>query len=329
MKELCIITPLHKKTKRDYLARMVDDKPFCMGKAKEYERDYWDGDRRFGYGGYGFRPGYWKPVAEALVKEYNLTNESKVLDVGCGKAFLLWELHQLLPEAALYGFDISQHGLASVQPEIKPMVWSARAENVPYTNNANADVAYKLIAIIQEASVFPDKYFDLVFSNTTLHNLKIFDLEKAVKEISRIAKRAFICVESFRNDEELFNVECWALTCQAFFSPEEWVYLYKKFGGENIDYEFIYFEGKSEVKYVPEPKYSFNQDELFEIAKRFDNLAENNSVGFAQHLTALEKFKTNEEVSDYIDKLIERAISANDSYRLISAKARQLRGDSE
>ena len=61
------VTPLHKATARDVLARMIDDKVGCMLKAKEYEYDYWDGSRRFGYGGYNYLPGRWKPVAEALI----------------------------------------------------------------------------------------------------------------------------------------------------------------------------------------------------------------------------------------------------------------------
>ena len=87
------ITPLHKKTKRDYLARMIDDKAHCMKIAKEYGKDYWDGDRRYGYGGYRYLAGYWKPVAEALIKNYKLTNKSKVLDVGCGKAYQIGRAH--------------------------------------------------------------------------------------------------------------------------------------------------------------------------------------------------------------------------------------------
>ncbi|HEU0039673.1 MAG TPA: SAM-dependent methyltransferase, partial [Verrucomicrobiae bacterium] len=79
---LNIVTPLHQATKRDYLARMVDDKVACMLKAKEYEADYWDGDRRFGYGGYKYLPGRWKPVALALIDTYGLKAGSRVLDVG-------------------------------------------------------------------------------------------------------------------------------------------------------------------------------------------------------------------------------------------------------
>ena len=104
-----IVTPLHRRTKRDYVARMVDDKGHCMLKAKEYEYDYWDGDRRYGYGGYSY-DGRWKPVAETFVSIYDLKPEARILDVGCGKAHLLYELKQLLPEAEVRGFDVSQHG---------------------------------------------------------------------------------------------------------------------------------------------------------------------------------------------------------------------------
>ena len=100
------VTSLHQSTRRDYIKRMVDDKVNCMIKAKEYELDYWDGSRRFGYGGYKYIPGRWKSVAELLIKNYKLTNDSSVLDVGCGKAFLLYEMKLLLPNLKVSGFDI-------------------------------------------------------------------------------------------------------------------------------------------------------------------------------------------------------------------------------
>ena len=109
------VTKLHQTTKRAYIDRMIDDKVNCMKKAKEYEFDYWDGNRRYGYGGYKYMPGRWKPVAELLIKNYNLTNNSQVLDVGCGKAFLLYEMKLLLPDLKISGFDISKHGLNSAQ----------------------------------------------------------------------------------------------------------------------------------------------------------------------------------------------------------------------
>ena len=115
---------------------MVDDKVACMIKAKEYEFDYWDGDRRFGYGGYKYMPGRWKVVAEALIKNYNLTNSSSVLDVGCGKGFLLYEMKLLLPDLKIVGFDISKHGIAKAKEEISKNLFIHRAqEKYPFKDN--------------------------------------------------------------------------------------------------------------------------------------------------------------------------------------------------
>lgn len=214
------VTPLHKASKRNYLERMVNDKVACMLKAKEYEEDYWDGDRKYGYGGYKYMPGRWKPVAQALIDTYKLGPGSRVLDVGCGKAFLLYEMQLIEPGLELVGFDISQHGLASAHPDFKGNLFRYRA---------------------QDPLPFGDKSFDLVISLTTLHNLRLFELKTALAEIERVGKQGYVMLESYRNEQELFNVQCWALTCESFFDTAEWIWLYQHFGYTG-DYEFIYFE---------------------------------------------------------------------------------------
>jgi len=214
------VTTLHQATSRSYIDRMVDNKVNCMLKAKKYEFDYWDGNRRYGYGGYKYMPGRWKPVAELIIKNYNLTNNSSVLDVGCGKAFLLYEIKLLLPHIKISGFDISKHGLAQAKEEIKKNLFIQRA---------------------QDKYPFKDKEFDLVMSLGCLHNLRIFELKVALKEIERVGMQGYIMLESYRNEKELFNLQCWALTCESFFDQEEWIWIYKKFGYTG-DYEFIYFE---------------------------------------------------------------------------------------
>jgi len=216
---LNVVTPLHKKTKRTYIDRMVDDKIHCMLKAKEYEGDYWDGDRRYGYGGYKY-DGRWSVVAQALIKRYNLPSNAKILDVGCGKGFLAFEFKKLLPDGEIVGFDISVHGLADAPEEIRGSLFRQRAQD-----------DYK----------WEDNYFDLVVSLGCVHNLQIFELEKALKEIERVGKNKYIMMESYRNEEEQFNLQCWALTCESFFDKKEWVWVFDHFGYTG-DYEFIYFE---------------------------------------------------------------------------------------
>ncbi|MBU1199360.1 MAG: class I SAM-dependent methyltransferase [Nanoarchaeota archaeon] len=217
---LNIITPMHKKTKRDYLSRMVDEKVKCMEIAKKYEEDYWDGDRRYGYGGYNYMAGYWEPAAKAIIEKYKLTKDSKVLSVGCGKAFLEYEIKKLLPGINIVGFDISKHAINSVMPKFKDDFFVHKA---------------------QELYPFKDKEFDLVLCLTVIHNIYIDELKVALQEIERVGKQKFITTEAFRNEQELFNLQCWALTCELFFRPEEWIWLFKEFGCD-CDYEFIYFE---------------------------------------------------------------------------------------
>lgn len=214
-----IVTPLHEQTPREYLPRMVDDKVHCMHKAKKYERDFWDGDRRYGYGGYIY-DGRWKAVAEQLIKIYSLAPNAKILDVGCGKAHLLYELKLLLPESTCVGFDISRHALADAPDRIRGQLFRHRAQDI---------------------LPFKDKQFDLAISLGALHNLRIFDLAPALMEIERVGKNAYVMVESYRNEQEMFNLECWALTMESLFDSAEWIWLYSKFG-YNGDYEFIYFK---------------------------------------------------------------------------------------
>jgi SAM-dependent methyltransferase len=213
------VTPLHRRTSRDYLARMVDDKVEAMLKAKEYEFDYWDGDRRYGYGGYSY-DGRWKPVAEQMIAHYGLTDESSVLDVGCGKAHLLYELQQLLPDAELRGFDVSKHGIADAPESIRPCLTIHRAQD-PYPHG--------------------DDEFDLVISLGAFHNLRLPELEVALKEVERVGRQKYVMVESYRNELEMFNLECWALTAESLLDTGEWLWLYDRMGYTG-DYEFIFFE---------------------------------------------------------------------------------------
>ncbi len=199
---------------------MNDDKVECMRKAREYEADYWDGDRRYGYGGYHY-DGRWKSVAEIFVDRYSLPqNGARVLDVGCGKGHLLYEFSKLIEDCEVTGCEISAHAIATAPPEIRPALFQHRTET---------------------RCPFEDNSFDLVLSIGVLHNLLLPELKTALREIERVGNQKYVLVESYRNEEELFNLQCWALTCESFYRPEEWTWLFNEFGYTG-DYEFIYFE---------------------------------------------------------------------------------------
>ena len=217
---LSIVTNLHQSTPRRYFDRMSDDKVACMERARQYSFDYWDGDRRYGYGGYKYIPGRWSPVAKKLVDRYNLTDRSRVLDVGCGKAFLLSEIKTLLPAIDVIGFDISEHGIECARPEVRDNLFLHRAEDL---------------------YPFDDRSFDLVISLGCLHNLSLPGVVSAIREVKRVGGAGYIMVESYRNNQELFNLQCWALTAETFLDPTEWEWLFEE-EGYSGDYEFIFFE---------------------------------------------------------------------------------------
>jgi protein-L-isoaspartate(D-aspartate) O-methyltransferase len=214
------LTPLHKSTKRDYLGRVNESPKAEAAKiAKKFDAEYWDGDRKYGYGGFRY-DGRYRPVAEALAKHYGLKAGDTVLDVGCGKAFLLYELTQAVPGVKVRGIDISRFGIENSKPEVRQFLEVGSCTKLP----------------------FPDKSFDLVISINTFHNLYCYDLDKAVREVERVGKKnKYIVVESYRTEEEKANLLYWQLTCEMFCTPKEWEWWYQRCG-YNGDYSFIFFE---------------------------------------------------------------------------------------
>lgn len=218
-----LMSVIHKSTTRDYLAR-VNDPDFPKAKAaalaKKWSYDYWDGDRKICYGGYHYMEGRWEKVARAMVDHYGIKPGDKILDVGCGKGFLLYDFTKVVPDLEIHGIDISEYAIENSKEEIRDRLQLGNATSLP----------------------FPDHYFDFVFSITTLHNLHCYDLDKALREIERVAKKnKYICVESYRTEEEKANLLYWQVTCEAFNTPEEWDWWFKQTGYSG-DHSLIYFE---------------------------------------------------------------------------------------
>ena len=168
------VTELHKKTKRDYKKRMMNNKVKCMRIAKKYSKDYWDGNRKFGYGGYRYIDGYWKKTALKIIKNYGLNEKSKVLDIGCGKGFLIFEIKKLIPSINILGIDYSKYAILNAKKEIKK-------------NLRIFDARKKL--------PFKKKSFDLVISLGTLHNFSLKQLSSSIKEINRVGKKSYIIMK--------------------------------------------------------------------------------------------------------------------------------------
>jgi ubiquinone/menaquinone biosynthesis C-methylase UbiE len=220
MAHVNFISKIHKSTKRDYVQRVVEyNKAECAKVSKEFGKDYFDGDRKYGYGGYKY-DGRWRALADVLIPHYGLKPGDKVLDIGCGKGFLVHDFRQALPGLEAFGADVSSYAIENSMPEVKPFLKEASAVKLPY----------------------PDKTFDLVVSINTIHNLRIYDLEKALKEIERVGKKhKYIVTDCYQTEEQKVNLLYWQLTCECFYTPEEWDWIFKQTGYTG-DFEGIFFD---------------------------------------------------------------------------------------
>ena len=214
------ISQVHRSTPRDYVGRVTaHDKAQCAEIAGRFGEEYWDGPRHLGYGGYKY-DGRWRPVAEAMAKHYGLKPGASILDVGCGKGFLLYEFTQVVPGAQIAGIDVSRYGIDHAKEEVRPYLKVGNAVELPY----------------------PDRAFDFVYSVNTLHNLYNYEISAALKEIERVSRGSrHVIVEAYRNEREKVNLLYWQLTCRAFHTPTEWEWLFEQ-AGYTGDYSCIYFE---------------------------------------------------------------------------------------
>lgn len=184
--------------------------------AGKFDRNYFDGLRQYGYGGYYYNPKYWKDTVELFTKHYNLKNDSRILDIGCAKGFMLRDFREKLPKAFLKGLDISEYAIATSDPLIKDCLVQGNATNLPFENN----------------------FFDLVISINTLHNLQISDCVIALKEIERVSRNyAFVMVDGWETDEEKDSLNKWVLTAKTILSESEWIKLFKD-AGYTGDFQF-------------------------------------------------------------------------------------------
>jgi SAM-dependent methyltransferase len=206
------------KTKRDLTARREFKSKESKKIAREFGKDYFDGDRRYGYGGFEYNPKFWQPVIPTLVENYQLDNSSSVLDVGCAKGFLLYDLKLTFPEIHVSGIDISEYAISNSKSKVKLDLQVGSATALP----------------------FGDNLFDFVISINTIHNLEIQDCAKALKEITRVSKgKSFITVDAYRNSEEKDRMEAWNLTALTMMSVDEWKNFFVEVGYKGDFYWFI------------------------------------------------------------------------------------------
>ena len=197
------------RTKRNVEDRGATKTEDVRRVAKQFGKDFFDGDRQYGYGGFKYFPRFWQPVIPTFQKHFGLTSRSSLLDVGCAKGFMLHDLLELIPDITVSGVDVSDYAIAHAMDDIKSKVQVANASDLPFADNS----------------------FDVVIAINTIHNLDRDDCAQALREIERVSRKgSFITVDAYRNDEEKERMFAWNLTAKTIMSVDEWVAFFKEVG---------------------------------------------------------------------------------------------------
>ena len=206
------------KTKRQVKERGAEKTEDDRAIARRFGKDFFDGDRKHGYGGYNYNPRFWQPVVPTFQEHFGLTAGSSVLDVGCGKGFMLHDMAELIPGIAVAGIDISEYAVENAMPDMRSRVRVGNAIALP----------------------FDDDTFDVVISINTIHNLERNECARALQEIERIQRKgAFITVDAYRNDEERELMEAWNLTARTVMHVDDWKAFFAEVGYTGDYYWFI------------------------------------------------------------------------------------------
>ncbi len=206
------------KTKRDLEKRLNEKTEEDRAIAKKFEREFFDGERRTGYGGFQYNPRFWQPVVPTFKDFYKLNKNSSILDVGCAKGFMLHDFKKLIPGIKVSGIDISNYAISNCIETVKSDLRVADARDLPFEDNS----------------------FDLVISITTIHNFDIEGCKTALKEIERVSKKdSFITVDAYHNENEKKIMQAWNLTAETILHVDDWKKLFNEARYKGDYYWFI------------------------------------------------------------------------------------------
>jgi len=186
--------------------------------ARQFGRDFFDGDRLYGYGGFSYHPRFWQATVRRFRDYYGLAPDASVLDVGCGKGFMLHDFKELMPKLSITGLDVSAYAIDHAIETVRDSVRVGDAQALPYA----------------------DRSFDLVISINTVHNLPLDGCKRALREIQRVTrKHAFIMVDAWRTEEERARMLAWNLTALTYMHVDDWKRLFEEVGYTGDYYWFI------------------------------------------------------------------------------------------
>ena len=206
------------KANRNVKARGLEKTEKDREIARKFGKEFFDGDRSHGYGGFSYNPKFWSPVVPTLKKYFSLSSNTSLLDVGCAKGFMLNDIAKAIEGISLKGIDISEYAVANSIEDMRQNLVVANAKDLPFDNNS----------------------FDVVISINTVHNLEKDELAQALQEIERVSKdKSFITVDAYNSEDEKERMYAWNLTAKTIMSVDEWVSFFNDVGYTGDYYWFI------------------------------------------------------------------------------------------
>ena len=206
------------KAKRNVEARGLEKTEKDREIARRFGKEFFDGDRSHGYGGFSYNPRFWTPVIPTFKDYFSLSSNTSLLDIGCAKGFMLFDISKNIPGISISGIDVSEYAITNSIKAIQSDLQVADARNLP----------------------FEDKSFAVVISINTIHNLEIEDLTLALSEIERVSRgKSFITVDAYNSSEEKDRMYAWNLTAKTIMSVDEWVTFFNDVGYTGDYYWFI------------------------------------------------------------------------------------------
>lgn len=206
------------KTKRNIDDRANEKTELDRLVARKFGKDFFDGDRKYGYGGFSYNPRFWEPTFTDFKDHFKFKDDSSLLDVGCAKGFMLVDFKKKMPNMSFRGIDISQYAIDNSHKYVADCLSVGDAKKLPFKENS----------------------FDFVISINTVHNLELDECKEAIKEIERVSRKgSFITVDAFKNDLERERMYKWNLTAKTILSVDEWVALFDEIGYTGDYYWFM------------------------------------------------------------------------------------------
>ena len=177
--------------------------------------DYFDNPKSGrGYRGYVYTGRYYE-TAKKIIDHYKLKPNSKILEIGCAKGYLLYEFFKLKMDVV--GYDISRYAVDNCIEELKEMIFLGRVNDI----NEN------------------DNIYDLAIAKEVLSHMAIDDILFTINKLQNISKNIYLVLQTVSEKKKANDMQSWDCTYKTMMIKKDWEKVLSSCGFHG-DYQFNY-----------------------------------------------------------------------------------------